>query len=114
MRAPTITAAIASSVMVVGALGACNPVDPLTPAEGAPQALAPPRPADCTSVRAATRLQTVVDGTPEGGALCLEPGAYPGSFRITKSLTGEGGLAANNLDDGAFRGALYAGIGYLF
>lgn len=34
--------------------------------------------------------------------------------RITPNLTAEGGLAGNSLDNGDFKGDIYAGVGFLF
>jgi nitrous oxidase accessory protein len=58
-------------------------------------ALPAPSPASgCLRVAAGTPLQPLLDAAPEGGAVCLEDGVYPGPIVVAKGLRIEGGRGA--------------------
>lgn len=48
--------------------------------------VAPGRPAGCLAAPAGTALQPLLDAAPDGAAICLEPGRYPGNLVVARAL----------------------------
>jgi nitrous oxidase accessory protein len=46
----------------------------------------PPRPADCRIAPSGALLQPVLDAAPDGAAVCLESGRYPGNITVDRGL----------------------------
>ena len=49
--------------------------------------VAPARPTDCQTAAPGTALQPLLDALPDGGALCLDSGRYPGTLTVDRALT---------------------------
>ena len=49
--------------------------------------IAPARPADCRIAPSGALLQPVLDAAPDGAAVCLESGRYPGDIHVGRGLT---------------------------
>ncbi len=47
----------------------------------------PARPSDCSDATPGVVLQPVLDALPDGAALCLPPGRYPGDLHVGRGLT---------------------------
>ncbi|MFN8642683.1 MAG: nitrous oxide reductase family maturation protein NosD [Candidatus Binatia bacterium] len=47
----------------------------------------PARPADCRIAPSGAKLQPVLDAAPDGAAVCLESGRYPGEIHVGRGLT---------------------------
>lgn len=47
----------------------------------------PARPEDCRKASPGAPLQAQLDALPDGGALCLAPGRYPGDLEISRAIT---------------------------
>jgi hypothetical protein len=54
--------------------------------ESPPATSQPPRPESCRDVSPAEDLQSVLDATVDGGALCLARGTYSGPIQVTRAI----------------------------
>ena len=82
-----------SALLGLGALGLlaglslAAPPAPAMPDEGRARALAPPRPAACTDLRAPGPLQPLLDALPDGATACLSEGRWRGPLVLSRPVT---------------------------
>ena len=83
-----VAAAVVGALVLAGRR--TNPSSSAGPAAGLPAPRHAPSPADvgpCRKVHSSQDLQAAIETAPDGGALCLEPGQFEGTFRIERPMT---------------------------